>query len=157
MSLDSKDKSSTASACITDEPSVTVSYFLKDLDCQLRDSLIFTNEAWLDSVKTRLGIAHVIFTEFFEFLQVFLKQAVEENDSLKVIINSLYNQMSQVLVLVGKQAQDLFNRHRKTRRQQQYQKLQRRLALIRVLLRVDPLDIQSILLTKRFIFDLGLG
>lgn len=109
VSLDSKDKSSTASTCITDEPGVTVSYFLEDFYCQLRNSLIFTNEAWLDSVKTGLSIAHVVFTEFFEFLQVFLKQTVEENNALKVIVDSLNDQMSQVLVLVRKKTQYFFN------------------------------------------------
>lgn len=154
MSLDTKDKSCTASACITDEPSVTVSYFLENLYCQLSHSLIFTNEAGLDSVETRLGIAHIVITKLFELLQVFLEQTVEENDSLKIVIDSLNDQMSQVLVLVGKQTQDLFNRHRKAGGEQQYQKLQRGLALIGVLLSIDALDIQSILLAKCLILDL---
>ena len=116
MPFDSKDKRGTASACIANEPSITISYFLEDFNCQLRNSLVFTNEAWLDCVEAGLSIAHVVLAEFFEFLQVFLEQTVEENDSLKVIVDSLHDEMSEVLVLVGKKAQNFFHRHGETRR-----------------------------------------
>lgn len=52
MSLDSQDKRSTASACITNEPSIAISYLLEYFYCQLRNSLVLTDEAWLDCIKT---------------------------------------------------------------------------------------------------------
>ena len=134
MSLHAQEECGIASTVITNEPPVDVLDVLEDLDGQFSDLLILADHSWFNCVKARLGISRIGFTEFFKFRQIFLKQTIEKNDAIVIIIDSLDDEMREVLILISKKPQDFLYGHVETIRQQQDQEFQGRFALTGILL-----------------------
>jgi hypothetical protein len=53
-------------------------------------------------MKASVSILRVLFVKDFNFFPMFIKERIEKDDSIKVLINSLNDNMSQILVLISK-------------------------------------------------------
>jgi len=110
VSFDPQHQRCSSSASLAYEPIVNIVQRLKNFEGQLSHSLVLTDQTWFDCVKKAIGIAVISMAKLFHFANILKKQAIKQSYALKLIVHAFHKQMSQILVLISKQAQNLLYR-----------------------------------------------
>jgi hypothetical protein len=116
MTFNTQKQGSTAFAIFRDEPLVNPLHLVKYLNRQLRHLRIFTNQTRFDRVETGFSIPTVPFAKLSQLRTVLVEQTVKQYHTREIVVNTLDNQMRQVLVLVSEQTQNLLGWHAEARR-----------------------------------------
>lgn len=111
VSFDSQHEGNYPLSFITHKPIVDIVQLRKDWNGEFSYLIIFADKPWFDRIKHRFGIFAVFVLQFSDFAFVLVQKGIEKNDSCKVLVDSFGNDMSQILILVCKEAQDLLGAH----------------------------------------------
>jgi hypothetical protein len=132
------EKESDCALAFPDEPSVDAAQLAEQLDGQSCHLIAPADKARFQRKQAGLSVSRIPFVEGPQLVGVPDEEGVEEEDGLVVVVEPLHDDVRQVLVLVGEQAQDLLHAHPQRRLQQQHQELEGSLAVLWVLGQVQP-------------------
>jgi hypothetical protein len=123
MSLHAQEKGSRAGCLASNKPAVYIAQSPKEIDCKPDYLLALAYQPRLDRIQTRLSVLGILVVKVPQFLPMFGKQSVEEDDGVEVSPNTLHDYLGQVLILVCEEPQYLLYTHLQRRLEEEHQKL----------------------------------
>jgi len=102
VSLNPQKKRGIPFSWLTYKPLVNIAKFQEQLNGQFCYSLIFADKSRLDCIQARMGILWISLDKLPQFLVMFVEQSVEQFNPVELLVDSLYHQMGDILVLVCK-------------------------------------------------------